>query len=289
VRIPLLKLALVAVLAGMLPMMPAPNAYAEDCASTGATAYQPTYPEARAALIRAANGLLGNGYPRLPNMLSGSPDQRVVQASVPCVLPQAMGWFESGWRQAVRGTAQGARGAVLTGAGGCGVGLLQTSSGMRYPGQLPRATQQAIASDYQYNAAYGVRLLIDKWNSTPAVGANDPSIAEHWYYAIWAYNAWSWRNNPNNPDLPWPRPGYDGSQPVRNYPYQEIVFGLAANPPTPGGVPLWEPVELSLPDAGAIGTSPDAIPEPLVVHRSVCLSADPFVPVIADHAPFDYR
>ncbi|MCS6801483.1 MAG: hypothetical protein RMM58_03330 [Chloroflexota bacterium] len=284
----MLALALGALLALLSPVHPLQEAAAEDCAGTNAVAYQPTHAEAQVAMLRAAAGTLGPSYPRLPRLLSGYPETTIVTGTVPCVLPQAIGWVESGWRQA-SGVARGSVGPVLTGRGGCGVGVMQTSTGMRYAGELPRPVQLAIASNYIYNIAYGVQILGQKWNATPPIGNADPTIAEHWYYAVWAYNSWSWRNNPNNPDFPWPRPPYTGTQPVSHYPYQELVFGLAANPPRVNGAPLWQAVPLSLPDAGAIGISPDAIPEPRVVHRAFCLAPDPYLPSIPDRSGLDWR
>ncbi|GIW06261.1 MAG: hypothetical protein KatS3mg060_1066 [Dehalococcoidia bacterium] len=285
----LFMLAAAAMVASFALPAPVEEAFAEDCAGTNARAYQPTYADARAAFIRASAGLLGASYPRLPLLLTGYPESTLVTGSVPCLLPQAIGWIESGWRQAASGTARGSVGPVLTGRGGCGVGVMQTSTGMRFAGELPRPVQLAIASDYVYNIAYGVQILGQKWNATPTIGNADPTIAEHWYYAVWAYNAWGWRNNPNNPDFPWPRPTYTGSQPVANYPYQELVFGLAANPPKVNGEPLWQAVPLSLPDAGAIGISPDSIPEPLVVHRTYCVVPDPYIPAVAERTGLDWR
>lgn len=284
----LIALAVATFLSGVGTFAPTPEASAEDCAGTNALAYQPTHGEARVALLRASAGMLGSAYPRLPRLLTGYPESTLVTGSVPCLLPQAIAWVESGWRQA-SGTARGSVGPVLTGRGGCGVGVMQTSTGMRFAGELPRPVQLAIASDYTYNIAYGVQLLGQKWNATPTIGNADPTIAEHWYYAVWAYNSWSWRNNPNNPDFPWPRPAYNGAQPITNYPYQELVFGLAANPPRVNGALLWNPVPLSLPDAGAIGISPDAIPEPLVVHRTFCSVPDPYIPTIAERTGLDWR
>ncbi len=283
----------VAVFAAM-PVAGPQKAYADDCASTNATAYQPTYAEVKAAFQRATTNTLGTNYPQLPNLLSGYPSYQYVAPSLPCILPQAIGWIESGWRQAGNGTKQGSRGTVLTGKGGCGYGLMQTSSGMRFPGQLPQPVQLAIASDFAYNIAYGSKILADTWNTTPAIGSNDPTVVEHWYYAVWAYNNWSWRNNPNNPDFPYPRAPYDGTRPVTNYPYQELVFGLAANPPVVGGERLWEPVALSLPDSGAIGISPDAIPAPAITHKSYCAASTPayccsvYLPIGSERVAPDY-
>ena len=283
------KPALVALLAvAVVTTSASEPAHAEDCAGLNATAYQPTLAEARLTFLRAATGWLGPGYPAVPPLRAGYPTPTLVAGSVPCLLPQVIGWIESGWRQAAA-TPRGSIGPTLTGRGGCGYGIMQISTGMRAPGQLPRETQLQIATNYRYNIAYGLQLLAEKWNATPAIGGRDATIAEHWYYAVWAYNNWSWRNNPNNPDFPYPRPPYDGSQPRQNYPYQELVFGLAANPPRVDGALLWAPVRLSLPDAGAIGISPDDIPEPLVVHRTYCFLPDPFIPSVAERAPLDWR
>jgi hypothetical protein len=119
------------------------------------------------------------------------------------------------------------------------------------------------------------------------VGTGNPQIAEDWYYASWAYNSWDWINNPNNncTVIPWDpincqgkknpsRPPFDGSQDKRWYPYQELVWGYAAHPPTYNGVPLWQAVNLSLPTWANVGGVAEPhypnnnLPRPLPSHTS---------------------
>ena len=76
---------------------------------------------------------------------------------------------------------------------------------------------------------------------------------ENWYFAVWGYNGFTGpgANRSNHPLDPiygsWPRTPYscgptgDGKGHNRaNYPYQELVFGCAANPPVVDGKPLWQ-------------------------------------------------
>jgi len=249
--------------------------YVFACAVTGAQAFQASSPEVASAMEQAAVSRLGPGYPTLPLLERGYPDQNLVPAPVPCVLVKSVGYVEGSWRQAAGSVPVGLVGPVKQSAS-CGYGIMQITSGMRNPGELPPDTQQHIADDYRYNIGWGAKVLADKWNAADflnaVVGDRDPAIVEDWYYAVWAYNQFNFRNNPNNPDFPLPRPAYDGSQSKLNYPYQELVWGLAANPPKERGVPLWEPVALALPDSAAIGQTPGPIPSPTLVHSSICRS-----------------
>lgn len=53
--------------------------------------------------------------------------------------------------------------------------------------------------DVTYNIEAGADILLSKWLDprTPTVGNRDPNVLEHWYFALWAYNGWLPRNNPN--------------------------------------------------------------------------------------------
>src|SRR3970040_2939672 len=135
-------------------------------------------------------------------------------------------------------------------------------------------------------------MLIDKWNLAPTyapvVGDRNPAIAEAWYFAVWAYNGWSISNNPNYCDRDnggqlCPRPPFNGSQNRTDYPYQELVWGYPANPPTEGGARLWDPAALTLPDTRSIpSTCPagtpgrlswrcvDSVPQPAFVLPREC-------------------
>ena len=137
--------------------------------------------------LQSAFQLVGTG--RLP---AGYPSAGRGEV-VPTTLLEAVAWAESKWRQ--YDTAQ----KPLISADG-GYGIMQVTSGMG-PGGLPQTIQSAIANNVLYNVDYGAQLLLQKFRSTPAIGDGDPSVLEHWYYALWAYNAWGPANNPANPQF----------------------------------------------------------------------------------------
>ncbi len=250
------------------------------CAVSGAQAYQASNAEVARAMERAAISQLGPEYRPIPQLEIGYPNVTKVAAAVPCVLVKAVAYVEASWRQALGSVPIGATGAAKV-SGSCGYGIMQITSGMRNAGELPADTQQRIATDYQYNIAWGASLLGDKWNAMDffdaVVGNRDPSVAENWYYAVWAYNQFNFRNNPNNPDYPWPRPAFDGSQSRLNYPYQELVFGFAANPPRSGGVPMWDALPVELPNRDQVGMTPGPLPAAPRPHSAACrtLYTDP--------------
>lgn len=270
------KLGAAAALGAALLLLWQP-AYALACAlAEGAQAYQPSLAEARTALELAARGQLGTSYPALLPLETGS--GQAVAAEVPCVLLKSIAWVEGAWQQAAGNVPPGATGPVKRSAS-CGYGVMQITSGMRAPGELPPDVQERIGADYRYNIAWGARLLSEKWNAGDffgaVVGSRNPTVAEHWYYAVWAYNQFTFKNNPNNPDYPADRPPFDGTQSRTNYPYQELVWGYAAHPPVRDGLPLWPPAPLALPDRTLVGQTPGPLPEPPRQHSGTCAVAGP--------------
>jgi hypothetical protein len=137
---------------------------------------------------------------------------------------------------------------------------MQVTSGMQNTTGEPTQEQLMAAAHFAYNIARGTRILVDKWNLAtefrPIVADRNPQVIEDWYYAIWGYNGFVFVNHPLNPRFPaWPRTpyscgpfddgfGHDRSQ----YPYQELVLGCIAHPPEPVGGPLWQALEVTLPD-----------------------------------------
>jgi len=87
------------------------------------------------------------------------------------------------------------------------------------------------------------------------IGNNNPYIVEDWYYAVWAYNRWGWYNNPNNSRFdPYRGVWLCGQgQDRTKWPYQELIWGCAANPPGPE---FWNPVPLTLPDRADLNSDP---------------------------------
>jgi len=178
---------------------------------------------------------------------------------VPPTILKAIGWIESTWSQAAFSVPYGGIGPALI-SRDCGYGIMQVTTGMQNTTGEPTQEQLMVAAHFAYNVARGTRILVDKWNLAtefrPIVADRNPQVIEDWYYAIWGYNGFVFVNHPLNPRFPaWPRTpyscgpfddgfGHDRSQ----YPYQELVLGCIAHPPEPEGGPLWQALEVTLPD-----------------------------------------
>ncbi len=175
-----------------------------------------------------------------------------VPAYVPSVLLKAIAYIESGWAQGAYDPLvdYGQTGPTLVSAD-CGYGLMQVTSGMQNVSGMPSLDQAMIGGHYAYNIARGAQILAFKWNEAPefrpVMGGRDPHVLENWYYALWAYNGFAYKNHPLNPGYDPNRPPYDCRGP-RSYPYQELVLGCVANPPLRAGLPLWEAQPVALPN-----------------------------------------
>jgi hypothetical protein len=204
-------------------------------------------------------------------METGARDNRRIadQPYLPPTLLKAIGWIESGLTQARGPVPWSAVGPALI-SFDCGHGIMQITSGMTSPADhgWPSQQQALVATDYLYNIGRGAAILADKWNGAPGYRPiagtdtdSDPTIIENWYFAVWGYNGFTGpgANRSNHPMDPgygaWPRTGFscgplnDGfGHSYSNYPYQEIVFGCAARPPSVAGAQVWTPLPVSLPD-----------------------------------------
>lgn len=210
----------------------------------------------------------------------GSPDGGTQPAYVPPTLLRAIAWMESHWHQATWGTDRGQSGPTLT-SSACAYGLAQIVSGMSVSG-APTLLQQEIGTDFRANAEAAVQLLVQKWNRDasilPYVGRHDPHVVEDWYFATWAFHCfgsacsgYGAHDDPDDPSLPWPRPAYNSPGQLASstaldfsdYPYEEVVYGLIANPPAVDGHSLWRPIPVQLPAHGSVGfPDPRSIGEP---------------------------
>ena len=195
----------------------------------------------------------GFDLPRLETGPRSAGSSQLRDPYIPPTLLKAIAWIESSWAQADYSVPYGAVGPVLV-SHACAYGIAQVLSGMQNSTNVPTLDQAMIGGHYAFNIARGARILADKWNAAPTfrplVGNRDPEIVEDWYYAVWSYHGFAFKNHPLNPDHPLPRPAYrcDGTQSRSNYPYQELVFGCIANPPVVSGVPLWNPLAVTLPN-----------------------------------------
>ena len=266
-----LLLALLLAAAG-LAVLPGYREAAYGCAFTPRRPDTYEAEQARRSYLNAIDAaavdalLPGNAEFGLPQIEFGTRSTRAEGARrLPAELLKAIAWVESDLTMAIRSVRFLTVGDALV-SFDCGHGIMQVTTGMTTPlldGTIADEVQTLVATHYGYNIARGATIIADKWNQAPQtrpiVGTNtnsDPNLIENWYYAVWSYNGFSGpgsssSNHPLDPTVSgWPRPAYrcDGTQSRTRYPYQELVWGCLANPPSRSGALLWSPVAASLPD-----------------------------------------
>lgn len=239
-----------------------------DCPEPAVDGIQPCDDVIVTAFERAASNTLGDDGPDLGSFGEGRPSV-TIPARFPCALLGAIGQVESTWRQfTASGTCGGTGPTVIS--FDCGYGVMQITSGMDGTGGFD---PPSVARDTVYNIGTGARILGQKWHSTPYVGVNNPDLIECWYYAVWAYNGFSYINNPNNPRYPAARMPYrtpsGGAR--SDYPYQEIVWGYLK---TPVG-DRWPAIDVSYPDKSQICNTevacfPGNLTMPMPSHTGTC-------------------
>ena len=115
--------------------------------------------------------------------------------NIPPVLLKAIAWMESGWKQyQLDASGQPLLDQPLIGKDKIGIGIMQISS---YDPK-DTVTMDKLKYDIDYNIEVGCQILNQKWRANPKIGNGDRNVLENWYLAVWAYNSWGARNNPNN-------------------------------------------------------------------------------------------
>ncbi|MBV9711498.1 MAG: hypothetical protein JO011_11390, partial [Ktedonobacteraceae bacterium] len=94
-----------------------------------------------------------------------------------------------------------------------------------------RSDASKIQNSQSYNIGTGAQSLIGAWNATAGISSkkdtNDPYKANHWFFAVWAYNG-SYGNNPNDVASSVYGHWYPGA-PFRSI-YEEYIWYFAAHP-----------------------------------------------------------
>jgi murein DD-endopeptidase MepM/ murein hydrolase activator NlpD len=222
---------------------------------------------------------------RLPNPSKEDVKNKMIeickQKKIPPHILFAVAWAESEWKQF---NAQGY--AIVSPDGGLGMmqltdetlvdtvekiaGKTWVSDGKGWTNDkdLIEAIAQ-LAKDWQLNLEHGAEVLLEKWNNLSSKGItigdkNDLSVIEHWYYVVWAYNAFSYTNNPNNTDTNIINT-YWRISPLRKVrvPYQEYVFDIIQLG-SEDGYP-WDPIsDLWRPSKEQIGNRHPPRPVPVI-------------------------
>ena len=167
-------------------------------------------------------------YGTCPNGATGAPH-------VSAAIVHGVAYVESNWHQfntidyRVNGEAPGTPVESWDG----GWGEFQQTWGM--PPQCVsagncRADAAKVQQEQSYNIGVGMQSLISAWNGTAGVTSssdpNDPYKANHWFFAVWAYNG-AYGNNPNDVASSAYGHWYPGA-PFRSI-YEEYVWYFAAH------------------------------------------------------------
>ncbi|HEV2661089.1 MAG TPA: hypothetical protein VGU68_10840, partial [Ktedonobacteraceae bacterium] len=175
--------------------------------------------------------------PALPEMCYGTCPQGFVGAPhVSVAVLHGVAFTESGWHQFNTGdccVAGEATGTTVQSFDG-GWGEYQQTWAMPpqcYSAGNCRSDASRIQNSQSYNIGTGAQALINAWNSSPGVSSksatNDPYKANHWFFAVWAYNG-SYGNNPNDVASSVYGNWYPGAS-FRSI-YEETVWYYAAHP-----------------------------------------------------------
>jgi uncharacterized protein (TIGR03382 family) len=248
----------------------------------------PTFDEWKAFIGLASQGpkKWGSKGPKIPDLKAGCTAAKKVAATFPCEILGAVAAIESNWHQFCVPTeppSERNKPSQTLITRDCGHGVAQVTSGMREGASAP-FDRDRVASDPFYNLAVGASILADKWRASDCVGAQDPTVLEHWYVALWKYNGYSYSNDPSNPAFSSTRgiwnPAVGGDAP-----YQEKVFGIIERGSRSGK--RWTPIALAYPRIEDVaGRVRKPVPEPSCasptdctkhrpVHRTLCTFADP--------------
>ena len=168
--------------------------------------------------------------------------EMALKYNIPSVVLMGIAYTESGWRQF---DASGNPVIHYNTSGSFDIGIMQINS-------VGRSDIDRLKTDIFYNIEIGAKILDNKWKITPGIGDRDRNVLENWYYAIWAYNGFSYTNHPANST-------------GRHY-QERVLDNIAKLILASDGQPLWTPMQISKPDTNTILNPPDWIPTPTPYH-----------------------
>ena len=147
-----------------------------------------------------------------PDVINQKLETIARQKGIPPVLLKAIAYKESAWRQ------WDSAGNVVRGGNDPhpALGIMQVAS----YNDADQTTVDRLKTDIDFNISTGADILNQKWAAVPKIGDGDRNKLENWYFAIWAYNSWSDKNNPRTL-----------SQSGQGQAYQDKVLAICAQPP----------------------------------------------------------
>ncbi|MGC8757499.1 MAG: stalk domain-containing protein [Caldisericaceae bacterium] len=168
--------------------------------------------------------------------------EMALKYNIPSVVLMGIAYTESGWRQF---DSSGNPIINYNSQTSFDIGIMQINS-------VGRSDIDKLKSDIFYNIEVGAKILDGKWKITPGIGDRDRNVLENWYYAIWAYNGFSYTNHPLNTT-------------GRHY-QDKVIDNIGRFILGNDGQPLWSPTTITKPDPATIANPPQWIPTPIPYH-----------------------
>ncbi|AGA70633.1 cell wall-binding protein [Desulfitobacterium dichloroeliminans LMG P-21439] len=212
----------------------------------------------------AANTFVNPSYDEINQLL----EEVAKEKGIPSAILKAIAFKESSWRQFDKLGE-----AIVSRPVHPAIGIMQVAT----YNDNDLETIEKLKTDIGFNIRRGADLLNEKWGFTPTIGDGDRNKLENWYFALWAYNVWTDKNNPNVCD-------------PSTLTYQEKVFNLIAHPE--GFLAQYiEPVGItripaeSLPATGLpLKTVAWATPEP-IHYGDLAVVVSPEIPTVPVYPP----
>lgn len=155
----------------------------------------------------ASNSYVNPSYDEINQII----EEIAKEKEIPSIILKTIAFKESSWRQFDK---QG--NPLLSRPEHPAIGIMQVAT---YKDE-DLETINKLKTDIEFNIRMGADLLNEKWRFTPTIGDGDRNKLENWYFALWAYNIWTDKNNPNT---------LTATDPSAQT-YQEKVFRIMANP-----------------------------------------------------------
>ncbi|WP_121663659.1 transglycosylase SLT domain-containing protein [Metabacillus litoralis] len=125
------------------------------------------------------------------------------QYNIPPEILKAIAYSETGMKQ-----FDSNGNPIVSDDGGIGMMQITLSDQELADKQI---SKERLLTDTEYNIKIGAQILNEKWgyNFIPKINDHDRSKIEHWYFAVWAYNGLSKRNDPNEHAEPYQEKVFD--------------------------------------------------------------------------------
>lgn len=195
-------------------------------------------------------------------------EEVAAEKNIPAVILKAIAWYESQYRQFDND------GNPFVSYGNTGI--------MQINKVHKSLDQNLLKNDIKYNIAAGADILLGRFNAMgktlPQIGDMNPQILENWYFALWGYNGWASKNNPNvNGDKTYQEKIFQLIRTRYNQPVTSIPASLLPKSGLPSSSLHMETPAPYHDMTPVLDHIPEVIDEPVIKEQRVNITTDSFV------------